>query len=456
MDILNSSQTGSVRKKGKQWYYRFRVQDSDGNWKLHEFKGGKTKAETQLLLNQAIIDYKDHNAIFNPGSITISELCYLWYDSEIENSDLTTNGKKNYKNTVKNIATSDFGKLQLKNVTCEDIQHYVDTLYFGKYDDDGKLIQKAYATSTMRKFFLVLNNIFKYAVYPKHFLRENLMQYVKKRKKKKEVSLFGDDQGTKVPTITNDEYLKIIDYLESDEHNSFFALPIQIAYYTGMRAGEVCGLTWDDIDFDSNCIYVRRSMYYDVDNKCWELKVPKSGKPRTIDFGPTLASILKRAHTEQLKERFHYGKLYQLHFYHLNDIKGKSHCQIYTRFEENGIENKSRFCHGIPYEDADDTVTLNPVSFVCTKPGGELLTTQTLKWLNKLIQKNLPDISHFHFHCLRHTYATTLVANGANIKDVQALLGHSDIKITLDTYSHVTEQSRKKAINIFEAAIQSS
>lgn len=184
MDILNSSQTGSVRKKGKQWYYRFRIQDSEGNWKLHEFKGGKTKAETQLLLNQAIIDYKDHNAIFNAGSITISELCYLWYESEIENSNLTTNGKKNYKNTVKNIATSNLGKLQLKNVTCEDIQNYVDTLYFGKYDDNGKLIQKAYATSTMRKFFLVLNNIFKYAVYPKHFLRENLMQYVKKRNKK--------------------------------------------------------------------------------------------------------------------------------------------------------------------------------------------------------------------------------------------------------------------------------
>lgn len=65
----------------------------------------------------------------------------------------------------------------------------------------------------------------------------------------------------------------------------------------------------------------------------------------------------------------------------------------------------------------------------------------------------MPEISHFHFHCLRHTYASTLVLNGANIKDVQSLLGHSDIKITLNTYSHVTEKSRKKAVNIFENAI---
>ncbi|MFR8314677.1 tyrosine-type recombinase/integrase [Eubacterium ventriosum] len=56
---------------------------------------------------------------------------------------------------------------------------------------------------------------------------------------------------------------------------------------------------------------------------------------------------------------------------------------------------------------------------------------------------------------MRHTYASTLVLNGANVKDVQALLGHSDVKITLNTYSHVTEKSRKKAINIFENAISS-
>jgi site-specific recombinase XerD len=63
------------------------------------------------------------------------------------------------------------------------------------------------------------------------------------------------------------------------------------------------------------------------------------------------------------------------------------------------------------------------------------------------------DSSHFHFHCLRHTYATTLVTAGANVKEVQELLGHSDIKITLNTYSHVTRQTRKRAVGIFENAI---
>ena len=101
----------------------------------------------------------------------------------------------------------------------------------------------------------------------------------------------------------------------------------------------------------------------------------------------------------------------------------------------------------------DPELELNSVQFVSCKPLGELLTTQTLKWCNKLVQKELPDIKHFHFHALRHTYASTLVTNGANFKDVQELMGHSDIRITLNTYSHVTQHSRKKAVAILEDAL---
>ena len=452
MENTQSFQTGSVRKRGNYYYYRFRTKEN-GIWKEHEFKGTESKSETKYLLNKALEDYNNNGAIFDPGNITVMQLAHMWYETEIENSDLTTNGKRNYKNTVRNISESEFGKMKLKEVTCEDIQQYVDSLYFGQYDEAGNLIKKGYAISTMRKFFLVLNNMFKYAVYPKKLLRENLMQYIKKRKKTKEVALFGENSAKSVETITHEEYVEITDYLLNDADNSFLALPIQIAYHTGMRAGEVCGLTWDDIDLNNYHIYLRRSMYYDEENKCWELKVPKNGKPRVIDFGESLAQILKKARKAQLEAQMRYGKLYQKQYYKLTEIKGKTHCQIYTDYDENGIVNPTRFGHGIPIDETVNTSELIPVVFVCNKPGGELLTTQTLKWCNKFVQKNLPHIKHFHFHCLRHTYATTLVANGANIKDVQALLGHSDIKITLDTYSHVTEQSRKKAINIFESAI---
>lgn len=175
MNNFESLQTGSVRKKGSQWYYRFRIKDQDGNWKMHEFKGGQTKAETTFMLKQALEEYRQDGSIFYAGSLTVGQLADMWYNAEIENSNLTTNGKYGYKNVINNIHNNPFSQIKLKDLTIEDIQEYVDGLYFGVYDNEGNQIAKPYAKATMRKFFLVLNNMFKYAVYPKKLLRENLM-----------------------------------------------------------------------------------------------------------------------------------------------------------------------------------------------------------------------------------------------------------------------------------------
>ncbi len=147
------------------------------------------------------------------------------------------------------------------------------------------------------------------------------------------------------------------------------------------------------------------------------------------------------------------GPLYQKHYYQINEIKGRQHCQIFTEIDPEIKVLSSRCTKGKFIEDAGKEQPLQPLHLVLSKPGGEMLTTQSLKWLDKLIQKELPEIKDFHFHCLRHTYATTLIANGANFKDVQALMGHSDISIILNIYSHVTPETQRKAVDISERAI---
>ena len=91
---------------------------------------------------------------------------------------------------------------------------------------------------------------------------------------------------------------------------------------------------------------------------------------------------------------------------------------------------------------------LKQESLICSRIDGNLLTTNGMKYVSKVVNYEL-NID-FKFHSLRHTHATLLIQNGANIKDVQTRLGHASIETTLDTYTHPTENSSKNTVNLFE------
>ena len=147
-----------------------------------------------------------------------------------------------------------------------------------------------------------------------------------------------------------------------------------------MRIGEVCGLTWNDIDFDNNCIYVKRIIE--------RIKLD-DGKSKVVILEPkTKKSKRKIPMSKELSKKLKYmSKFYEKEAY---IITGRV-----DKYTEPTI-----------YE--------------------ELYK----RYLKKL------KIEYKKFHCLRHTFATKCVELGMPIKDLSVILGHSNVSTTLNIYVH--------------------
>ncbi|MCC0642683.1 site-specific integrase [Clostridioides sp. ZZV14-6150] len=255
----------------------------------------------------------------------------------------------------------------------------------------NKKYKEDYSQSTLQVLKAILHRSLKSAVYPYKHIRENPMQYVSIPKSKSK------PETKKVKTITLDEFNQILNIFPQ---NSFQHIVLLISFHTGMRRGEVSALTWDDIDLDNKTITVKHTLIKRK-NGMFELSQPKTESScRTIFTGDTLIKELKDYKLYQKKMKLKYGEF---------------------------------------YFDSD---------WVCTKENGQHVTIHTMDTIVRQIREALNN--DFHFHCLRHTHATLLLENGANIKDIQNRLGHSQLSTTMDTYSHVTDKMKNETVDIFE------
>lgn len=116
---------------------------------------------------------------------------------------------------------------------------------------------------------------------------------------------------------------------------------------------------------------------------------------------------------------------------------GESLINLLIKHKE--YQNKNRENYGQWYHNSN---------FICTKENGEHITIDSYKYLSRVVNYELGI--KFSMHSLRHTHATLLLEQGANIKDIQRRLGHSKLSTTMDTYSHVTENMRNSTVSIFE------
>lgn len=217
----------------------------------------------------------------------------------------------------------------------------------------------------------------------------------------------------KLVTLPKDNNVKEINILTQEEQNRFIKAienhPLEVLFLldlgTGLRLGELLGLKWSDINFKDENLKVNRTIQRitEIDksgNRTSKIieQTPKTKNAiRTIPIPHDIFLKLKVHRKKQLEEKLLAGELY--------------------------YDNDYIFCNELGYP-MDDK-----------KPGRNL----------KSILKKL-DIEPIKFHALRHTYATRLFEANVNPKTVQVLMGHYDISMTMDIYTHVMENQKIEAV----------
>lgn len=374
---------GSVRKRGEKWYYYFDLGTVNGKRKRIERVGGKTKKEAQEALRKAIYEYENTGVYKEESSISVSDYFDFWYENYAE-LNCKYNTLVTYKNVINNHIKPVLGNYKLKSLTPTIMQEFIN--------DKSKNFSK----KTVQNIYSVMNNALKMAVVPYEHIKSNPLQYIK-------IPKFTGVKNNDLKIITIEQFNQL---LNRYPFSSSYHLPLMIGFHTGMRIGEVCALTWDDVDFENKTISINKTMILKKGTHYEIGTVKNSGSERKIIIGDSLLKTLKKQKLWQSENKLRYGEFY------INE----------------------------------------PYNFICTREDGSVVTTNALKNLNKVAKQEL-DID-FSFHSLRHTHATILLENGANIKDIQVRLGHSKISTTLDIYSHITNKRETTIIDIFESSIK--
>ena len=388
---LKGKECGKGIYQRKDGLYHARFVDKAG--KRHE-KYFQTIPEARNWIEQA--KYADkHEGVFCPSDTTVD----AWFSFWIENivGDLAPNTLRNYRERYKQNIQPIIGKMLLSDVKpmhCKKVLLSMDADYAG---------------STIRKTYITMGTLFK-AAKMNDLITKHPMDGVRFTKPVRAVA--------DIKCLTTDEQQKFMKPAKRSHNYAQYALLLE----TGLRTGEVIGLTWDAIDWKARTLTVNKTLEFRHKQKTWRAGPPKTQQSyRTIPLTSHAYDILKQLYS-----------------------------QVSERKESELLNSTLEYMDRRTGETA--SLCMRDLVFINWRTGEPAKNSSYDTHLYKLCDE--AGIRRFCMHALRHTYATRAIESGMQPKVLQKLLGHASIKTTMDRYVHVTNDSMSKAVLQFEKVQQ--
>ena len=216
--------------------------------------------------------------------------------------------------------------------------------------------------------------------------------------------------------LTRDEQRVFLETAKRSRNYNQYALILE----TGLRTGEMIGLTWDAIDFQNRTLTVNKTLEYRHKQGVWRAGPPKTESSyRTIPLTDTAYDILR-----EIYDTREYRK------------ESKDLSTVLTFMDRKTGQKRK--------------LVMRDLVFINWRTGMPAKNSSYDTHLYKLCDD--AGIERFCMHALRHTYATRAIESGMQPKVLQKLLGHASITTTMNRYVHVTDDSMKKAVAQFAKA----
>lgn len=378
----------SYLKRGKTWSYSIDIgKDKDGKRKK-QLKGGfrtrKEAADAAALVQTEL----SHNTFVVEKDTTFSDFAKDWlqrYSPQVKKS--TARVRSNEIDNLKKY----FNLIKLRDITKKQYQNALLDMQ-----------KRGLAANTIAGIHGTARMIFKKAV-ELDVIKIDSTQYA--RPPRKVETLEEVENCTEIPKYLEKNDLATFlrfthDAGLEDDHAVFMVLA-----YTGIRAGELCALKWQDIDFTEHTIKITRTYYNPTNNILkYELQTPKTlTSRRTITVDEKVISALEIHHAKQNK------------FRSLNEFRWH--------------DNDFVFC-------------------VSRFPGYPIYIKRIEGRMARMLKlSGLP--AELTPHSLRHTHTSLLAEAGVGLEEIMERLGHSDDDTTRRIYLHVTKDMKKEAVRKF-------